>query len=232
MQTALDSVTSQHSESLASRMKDYVASDTFPCVGARSAFNKGRVRFGTYHRLGFAADAASICADLTRFSEQFPDPGSDPVTFCALFDTEVDSESRFATLMWQTLQAIHEHDREAFQWDPTVSPDPEAPDFSFSVGGRAFFVVGLHPHASRLSRRSPVPCLVFNFHNQFEALRANGKFDGMQKVIRRREIELQGSINPVLARYGDASEARQYSGVAVSAGWKCPFHQIPESHDA
>ena len=85
---------------------------------------------------------------------------------------------------------------------------------------------------SRLSRRSPVPCLVFNFHNQFEALRANGKFDGMQKVIRRREIELQGSINPVLARYGDASEARQYSGVAVSAGWKCPFHQIPETHDA
>ena len=214
------------------RMNDYVASPTFPCVGARSAFNKDRVRLGFYPRLGADADVAAICSDLVRFSRHFPDPGSDPVTYCALFDSEVGTESRFATLMWQTLQAMHEHDRDRFEWDPSVSSDPKQPDFSFSVGGRAFFVVGLHPAASRLARRSPVPCLVFNFHNQFETLRANGKYAGMQKVIRRREIELQGNINPVLAGFGDQSEARQYSGVAVEPGWQCPFHQIPETHEA
>ena len=127
---------------------------------------------------------------------------------------------------------MHRYDRETFEWDPTVSADPAQPDFSFSVGGRAFFVVGLHPLASRLARRAPVPCLVFNFHNQFESLRASGKYQGMQKVIRQRELQLQGTINPVLAQFGDASEARQYSGVAVDAQWTCPFHQLEATHDA
>jgi hypothetical protein len=46
----------------------------------------------------------------------------------------------------------------------------------------------------------------------------------MQEAIRQRDIALQGSINPVLARFGEASEARQYSGRAVESNWKCPFH--------
>jgi FPC/CPF motif-containing protein YcgG len=126
--------------------------------------------------------------------------------------------------MWTQLQAMHAHDSRTFDWAPDVSSDPAEPDFSFSIGGRAYFVVGLHPSASRLARRAPVPCLVFNFHEQFESLRANGKYAGMQKVIRGRDIKLQGSINPVLASFGDRSEARQYSGVSVDDGWQCPFH--------
>jgi FPC/CPF motif-containing protein YcgG len=50
----------------------------------------------------------------------------------------------------------------------------------------------------------------FNFHNQFEQLRASGKYDRMQRVIRRRDVALQGDANPVLSRFGEASEARQY----------------------
>ena len=38
-------------------------------------------------------------------------------------------------------------------WDPSVSEDPDDPLFSFSFGGHALFVVGLHPQSSRLSRR-------------------------------------------------------------------------------
>ena len=36
-------------------------------------------------------------------------------------------------------------------------------------------------------------------------------------------MSLQGTINPNLADFGDASEARQYSGRAVEANWTCPF---------
>ena len=32
-----------------------------------------------------------------------------------------------------------------------------------------------------------------------------------------------GSLNPMLAQHGEASEARQYSGRQVDDGWKCPF---------
>lgn len=208
---------------------DYVAAPEFPCVGARSAFNKGRVRFGSYGVLGSKRNAAPLCEDLRRFSDEFPHPGIEPVSFIATFVNDGVPEGRFACELWQQLQVMHEHDRERFDWDPTVGDDASQADFSFSIAGRAFFVVGLHPASSRIARRAPMPCMVFNFHDQFEMLRASGKYAGMQKVIRNRDIALQGSINPVLAQFGASSEARQYSGVAVDANWKCPFHKSDES---
>ena len=56
-----------------------------------------------------------------------------------------------------------------------------------------------------------MPCLVFNFHDQFEALRADGKYAGLQRVVRSRDVKLQGFINPMLSGFGEDSEARQYS---------------------
>jgi uncharacterized protein len=207
-------------------LTDYVAAPDFPCVGARSAFNKQRARFGRYGELGSDADVAAVCSDLRRFSAEFPHPGTDPVTFIAVFESVPMTEPEFARRMWSQLQAMHAHDSRSFDWAADVSADPAEPDFSFSVGERAFFVVGLHPAASRFARRAPVPCLVFNFHDQFESLRASGKYAGLQKVIRSRDIELQGSINPVLDAFGDRSEARQYSGVSVGESWQCPFHAM------
>ena len=224
MSSSYSIVADQHTEALVRAVDAYVAAPTFPCVGARSAFNKARVRYGRYGRLGARADVATLCADLECFSEEFARPGTEPVTFVAMFADEPLSESLFADRMWRELQKIHAHDRNGFDWDPQVSADPTQPDFSFSVAGRAFFIVGLHPGASRIARRAPVPCLVFNFHDQFEALRTSGKYGGLQKVIRQRDLALQGTINPVLARFGEASEARQYSGQPVGDGWKCPFH--------
>ena len=209
----------------AARVAAYIQAPDFPCVGARSAVNRKRARFGEYADLGGGRDIARLCADLKTFSDEFPDPGNEPVTFVAMFEQPVASEGDFEALLWRHLQAMHDHDRRTFAWDPLVSADPSSKAFSFSIAGRAFFVVGLSPVASRLSRRAPMPCLVFNFHNQFEALRTNGKYTGMQKAVRQRDAALQGSINPVLARFGEASEARQYSGRAVADDWQCPFRQ-------
>jgi FPC/CPF motif-containing protein YcgG len=112
-----------------------------------------------------------------------------------------------------------------------VSSDPNDPEFSFSFAGRAFYVIGIHPRSSRIARTFPWPALVFNPHEQFERLRTDGKWKKMQKAIRARELVLQGSINPMLTDFGEESEARQYSGRAVSSDWtppassggKCPF---------
>lgn len=218
------SVSTPRSEQRIAAVTDYVAAPEFPCVGARSAFNKDRVRFGMYAELGSGLNVQSICEDLHRFSDEFRDPGCEPVTYIAMFENEKLGESQFARQMWQQLQAMHEYDREKFAWDSAVSANPTESDFSFSIAARAYFIVGLHPAASRFARRSPMPCLVFNFHDQFESLRASGKYAGMQKVIRSRDMDLQGTINPALAQFGTQSEARQYSGVAVESSWKCPFH--------
>lgn len=82
----------------------------------------------------------------------------------------------------------------------------------------------MHPKASRLARTSLYPTMVFNLHEQFTRLRTRGKFETMKQAIRTRETAFQGSINPMLASFGENSEARQYSGRAVPDNWVCPFH--------
>jgi FPC/CPF motif-containing protein YcgG len=206
------------------RFEVFVRSPDFPCVGARSAINSGRAGFGLYRGLGARGDIAALCDDLGRFSLRFPDPCEPPASFIAMFDDSVADEEEFEHRLWQHLQDLHAHDRGAFDWDPRVSSDPASRDFSFSVGGRAFFVVGLHPAASRVARQAPMPCLVFNFHEQFEALRASGGYTRMERVIRERDLSLQGDLNPMLDGFGESSEARQYSGRAHDADWRCPFN--------
>ena len=100
-----------------------------------------------------------------------------------------------------------------------------------SFAGTALFVIGLHPGSARMSRRFAWPALVFNPHVQFDRLRETGKYERMQAVIRERERALQGDINLALCDFGVQSEARQYSGRLVEAGWRPPFcpHRGPRT---
>ena len=93
-------------------------------------------------------------------------------------------------------------------------------------------MVGLHPQASRPARRFPRPAMIFNLHDQFEILRAQGKYETMREKILMRDEALAGSRNPMLARHGEMSEARQYSGRVVEEGWRCPFHYAGGASEA
>jgi len=202
----------------------FIADKDFPCVGAKSALNKSRLRFVQAGVLGSTSAAQAVAQRLYAFAEEFKQPGTVPVSLVATFELSTTSEVEFEDRLWAQLNAMHAYDHAlGYPWDRSVSSDAERHEFSFSVGGCAYFVVGLHPHASRLARRAPVPCLVFNFHQQFETLKASGKYQTMQTAIRARDIALQGSVNPVLSRFGESSEARQYSGRAVEQSWRCPF---------
>jgi hypothetical protein len=75
-----------------------------------------------------------------------------------------------------------------------------------SLGGRAFYVIGVHPGASRKARRFGRAALVFNLHSQFETLREDGRYDKMRAAITERDIAFSGSRNPMLAGHGEASE--------------------------
>jgi FPC/CPF motif-containing protein YcgG len=131
------------------------------------------------------------------------------------------SEEEFEHLLWSQLKQLSDADE--CEWDAAVSTDPSDPDFAFSFAGSAFFVVGLHPSASRPARRFAVPALVFNLHEQFQRLRQRGQYDRMQALIRKRDQVLTGSVNPMLSDFGQRSEARQYSGRVVDDDWMCPF---------
>lgn len=205
-------------------LRALVLSEHFSCVGARSALRHGAYRFGLYGDLGTESASAGLARDLYTFSQEMNGEESF-TTYLASFSGPVPlDETEFERLLWQTLQQLHDLDVVHHAWDRSVADNPSDPHFSFSFGEVAYFVVGLHAASSRAARRFAWPTLVFNPHRQFEALRAEGRFERFQDVIRQADEALQGDINPVLAVHGEQSDARQYSGRAVEPDWQCPFH--------
>ena len=201
-----------------------IRESTFPCVGAKSALANDRIR------VIYARDLTSGWNDL-EIHDALLDWASGDFevsefrSLAVIFDGPQGlDEEEFEARMWQRLQSLADKDAwRGQELDPSVEADPSKPDFSLSFGGEAFFVVGLHPNASRPARRFPRPTLVFNLHTQFEWLRAEGRYERMREAILERDVKLAGSVNPMLARHGESSEARQYSGREVDEDWKCPF---------
>lgn len=201
-----------------------VREGTFPCVGAKSALANDRIRFVHARDLGSGWNDLQIHDALLEWA--WGDFGPHEFrSLAVIFAQPLHlNEREFELAMWERLQSLADKDAWRGQrLDPTVGADPSKPDFSLSFGGQAFFVVGLHPNASRPARRFANPILVFNLHAQFEWLRAEGRYERMREAILERDRKLAGDINPMLARHGEASEARQYSGRAVDEDWKCPF---------
>jgi FPC/CPF motif-containing protein YcgG len=204
--------------------RSFVLDQAYPCLGARAAFNRGTYRFGAYERLDDPAVTEGLMRDLYAFVTERRGIGDDFTTFVATFREPVPGgELGFERALWSQLERLHRLDRRYHDWDPQVSDDPADPHFSFSLAGNAFFIVGLNPSATRDARRFAWPALVFNAHTQFQDLKRNGRFAGLQSRIRERDVSLQGSINANIADFGHHSEARQYSGRAVEDTWTCPF---------
>ncbi len=216
---------------IAGAFRGFVQASQFSCLGAKSAVGHENYRVGVYEPLGSPDATAGLARDLWTFAHEagaFPD--HEFRTFAAVFRGPMElDEADFERLLWAQLRGLHRHDAPLHDWDPLVSSDPADPHFSFSFAASAFFVVGLHPHSSRQARRFPWPMLVFNPHAQFMKLKDEGRFERLQEIIRTREHQLQGSLNPNLADYGTATEARQYSGRSVEPGWHAPFGPVTET---
>ncbi|HEY0369880.1 MAG TPA: guanitoxin biosynthesis heme-dependent pre-guanitoxin N-hydroxylase GntA [Chthoniobacterales bacterium] len=208
--------------------REFVMRQEYPCVGARAALNGDTYVLRAYKELGASETSAELSRDLYAFANSKLREESEYASFIAVFrEPLVPNELEFEQLLWQQLRGLHELDAQRFAWDAGVSSDPADPQFSFSFAAQAFYVIGMHPNSSRLARRFPWPALVFNPHEQFEHLRADGKWKRMQETIRERDVTLQGSINPMLSDFGQSSEARQYSGRAVEGDWQAPFAAKP-----
>lgn len=203
----------------------HVADTAFPCVGAKAAMARGTLNVLACSRIDSAWDDLRIHDGLVRFAEAYRAEPALFRSFAVVFDGPDDlDEPAFEQALWSRVQSLSDKDVWRGQhYDGRVSHDPNDPHFSLSFGGEAFFIVGLHPRASRPARRFPRPALVFNLHDQFERLRADGRYEPMREKIMVRDEAVAGSRNPMLARHGETSEARQYSGRAVDTEWRCPF---------
>jgi FPC/CPF motif-containing protein YcgG len=211
---------------LEERFRGLIQASTYPCLGAKAALHSRSYLFQLYDRLAESKSTRRLAADLEQFQYSKLRKESNFATFVAAFRfPSAPDETEFEGLLWSQLAELNQLDASHHRWDPKVSSDPADPFYSFSFAGSALYVVGLHPRSSRLARRFALPTLVFNPHEQFERLRAEGKWERMKETIRNREVALQGDVNPMLGDFGVSSEARQYSGRAVQADWHAPVEE-------
>jgi FPC/CPF motif-containing protein YcgG len=207
---------------------EFISDSAFPCLGAKGAIRQGGCRLGLYGSLASTIETNRLSADLAAYVRGLGKNEAGLSAFVAVFPEVTEfSEVEFESAMWNQLQWLHERDMPGVAWACDASDDPAENDFAFSFAGQSFFIIGLNPASSRLARRFEIPTLVFNPRSQFDRLREDGRFEPLRAAIRKRDIALQGDLNPNLADFGERSEARQYSGRKVEDEWKCPFHRKP-----
>lgn len=218
-------------QALEAQLFAHVEDKGFPCVGAKAALARGTLEVLACDTITSAWDDLRIHEGLLRFAAQYRAEPTMFRSFAVIFEgPETLSEAEFETALWQRVQSLSDKDVWRGQsYDDRVSPDPENPHFSLSFGGEAFFIVGLHPQSSRPARQFERPTMVFNLHDQFERLRDEGRYEGLREKIMARDEALAGDRNPMLARHGEKSEARQYSGRMVDGDWACPFSYAGEN---
>lgn len=202
-------------------LAEFITRQDFVCLGARAALRRGSIVHHHYPELAARTSVLAHHRDLLAFLDGFEPTERSFRSFVATFDRPAGSdEEDFETRVWEHLQSLHDEDSLKYPWSDLYDSDPASSEFAFSVGGHPFFVVGLHPGASRPSRRFSQATLVFNSHIQFNAMGL--KFLKLRRKIRKRERTFHGSVNPSFVNYKD--EARHYSGRFTEPDWKCPFH--------
>ncbi|WP_142785078.1 guanitoxin biosynthesis heme-dependent pre-guanitoxin N-hydroxylase GntA [Changchengzhania lutea] len=207
-------------------MNAFVVDADHPCVMAQSMIKQDKLAYDTYEDFNSEDTAKNLLKNIHKYIEGYDFKTDRFESYAAAFpQISFDSETHFEDTLWELLTLINRYDDKP--WDPTVSNDPSNVDFSFSIKGHAFYIIGLHPKSSRKARQTEFPILVFNLHWQFERLREHGLYNNVRNHIRKRDKVFSGSVNPVLNDFGKMSEAMQYSGKHNDASWKCPFSVKP-----
>jgi FPC/CPF motif-containing protein YcgG len=206
------------------KFHDFVADHSFPCIAAKAALGKQHISCHVVDDMRCPKDDQRILQFVYDFVDEYRRSGemyhSAAVIFKGPHSTD---EGLFETFLWQRLQALSDLDALEYDYDNRVDMRTSAAEFSFSLKQEAFFIIGLHAQSSRIARRFQYPTLVFNPHEQFEKLRSTARYERMKDVVRKRDVALEGSVNPMLKDYGEASEAYQYSGRTYDESWQCPL---------
>ena len=135
----------------------FLRDGSFPCVGAKSAAATGGIEIVPARRIDSAWNDLKIHDALLEWAWRYRDDDDDGFrSLVVIFEGPCDlSEAEFEDAMWARIQSLADKDAWRGQsYDPRVSADAADPKFSLSFGGEAFFVVGLHPNASRPARRT------------------------------------------------------------------------------
>ncbi|MEU0214027.1 guanitoxin biosynthesis heme-dependent pre-guanitoxin N-hydroxylase GntA [Streptomyces sp. NPDC006265] len=190
-------------------------SGVYTCLGGSAAIRQDKYRLGLYGPLSSTAAIDGCADDLRRFTEDFPRATHAVAVFVAVFDGPLCvDEVSFERVLWDQLRGMNRVDGCGTGEPVTLDGGDDGVVFA----DRRFFVVGLHPAASRWARRFAWPTLVFNALTHDELLRSKGQQERMRDKIRSRDVRLQGSVNPAV----DLPRIAQFAGRMVDSDWRPP----------
>ena len=216
------------------RIRNFVFSSTFPCIGAQRLFRSFEYGIIVCNKK-FKDDvvAPEFCENIYKvqkslnYKEISQSLDLNFRSIIVLFPKQTFlSEEDAETSLWYLYRNVHKYDSTHYKWDVGFNNYIYSPSFGMSIGGIAHFTPLLHPNASSLVRQFEIPMLILNPHFVFKQLRNKGYFDEWRNVIRNKEKEVQsGWINPKLSDHGDSLEASQYAltNEMVFDIGRCPF---------
>jgi len=204
--------------------QNFLSNENFPCVAARAALNKEQIKYHVAGHMACPKDDRYILKFLYDFIDEYREAKTQFHSAVVIFKDPVYlTEETFDKLLWMRLQFLANIDSKLYNYDKRVDLNPASPNFSYSLKEEAFFVIGLNPASSRKARQFKYPAMVFNPHSQFEELRSLNRYEKMKNIVRKRDVELSGTVNPMLEDFGNSSEVYQYSGIKYDNSWKCPL---------
>lgn len=211
-------------EAIITEYRSFLDAKEFPCIAAKAALARQQVRCYVAGHMACPKDDEDILQFLSGFVDEYKKSKEFYHSAAIIFTApEIYTEKMFDGLLWNRLQAFQNLDAQKHKYDTRVDADPTSANFSFSIKEEAFYIVGLHPASSRQARQFKYPALVFNPHDQFEYLKTTGKYAYIKNAVRKRDIALSGSVNPMLEDFGTVSEVFQYSGLQHDDNWQCPL---------
>lgn len=151
-------------------LQRFVLDYKHPCIVAQILAKQKNIEFDIFSKMESSLTAQKLLNNIGEFIENNDFEDGNFKSYVAVFpDEDFKSEESFENALWQLLSFVNLYDKEP--WDPSVSKNREDCNFSFSINGNAFYIVGLHAQSPITARQTRYPILVFNLHRQLKKLR-------------------------------------------------------------
>jgi uncharacterized protein len=198
--------------------------DSYPCHGTIPVFRYGNERVAVFDSMD-RCNIEEVCYVLCKFYMEYlaGEPGNELTFFLMFSELKNWKRKKFRREFWILLKKIAKMQAEYFGYAEGYSPVLNDSNFSFSFAGVSTFIAAFFNDSPRVSRRFGYTTLVFNIREQFNKLKAEGKFEAFKSAVKKREEKVQNNFNTNLSDFGSESEWRQYDSIDTQSA--CPFHR-------
>lgn len=181
--------------------------EKFFAKNAHSSLEDDQFTLRTYDALGSQKTAIELLADIEDHLKFCQNNDNDCAEFVAIFPKrKYYTEAQFEKLLWKQLRYLHLVD--IHPWKKQTAHELKDDQFFFSVLGKSFYVIGMHPSSEQKNRKSPYPAMIFSQRELSESFSRKRKITAINEfnVLQDHTQETQAIIDETALKLN----ARQY----------------------